>query len=410
MLTTEQILCAKFTPVTKGAYSADEVDAFVRTVADSYENSLAENKELIKKISILADKIESYRKDEEAIKLSLLDAHRMAENVSKTANEKADAKIEEAELKAKVIVDGATRQSSGMIDEAREKAKEIVDNARVAVASLTERAQNETEQAITAAQQKAVEIVNKAEAQAREILGKSKADYEYYTAELARIKKETASFKDTVEALCKSQLKLLDSIDDAMNAVAAPEADVEAEEIIEEAPVVEEVISEIIEEPVIEEAPEETAEETVEEEIAEEEILEVPDFEEIAAQEPSAPEFVMPAFADTVAEAVAEARDEEAASEEFVGTTEDDDDDLFSVLEEINFDDITTPADIPASIDNIAPVAEPAAPAQDEEIVDIEDDDFEGFQLDLDSFDSLITDTSNEEKEIESFFSGLFDN
>ena len=407
MLTTEQILCAKFTPVTKGAYSADEVDAFVRTVADSYENSLAENKELIKKISILADKIESYRKDEEAIKLSLLDAHRMAENVSKTANEKADAKIEEAELKAKVIVDGATRQSSGMIDEAREKAKEIVDNARVAVASLTERAQNETEQAITAAQQKAVEIVNKAEAQAREILGKSKADYEYYTAELARIKKETASFKDTVEALCKSQLKLLDSIDDAMNAVAAPEADVEAEEIIEEAPVVEEAIPEIIEEPVIEEAPEET----VEEEIAEEEeILEVPDFEEIAAQEPSAPEFVMPAFADTVAEEVAEARDEEAAAEESVVSTEDDDDDLFSVLEEINFDDITTPADIPASIDNVAPVAEPAAPAQDEEIVDIEDDDFEGFQLDLDSFDSLITDTSNEEKEIESFFSGLFDN
>ena len=407
MLTTEQILCAKFTPVTKGAYSADEVDAFVRTVADSYENSLAENKELIKKISILADKIESYRKDEEAIKLSLLDAHRMAENVSKTANEKADAKIEEAELKAMVIVDGATRQSSGMIDEAREKAKEIVVNARVAVASLTERAQNETEQAITAAQQKAVEIINKAEAQAREILGKSKADYEFYTAELARIKKETASFKDTVEALCKSQLKLLDSIDDAMNAVAAPEAEVEAEEIIEEAPVVEEAIPEIIEEPVIEEAPEET----VEEEIAEEEeILEVPDFEEIAAQEPSAPEFVMPAFADTVAEAVAEARDEEAAAEESVVSTEDDDDDLFSVLEEINFDDITTPADIPASIDNVAPVAEPAAPAQDEEIVDIEDDDFEGFQLDLDSFDSLITDTSNEEKEIESFFSGLFDN
>lgn len=416
MLTTEQILCAKFTPVTKGAYSADEVDAFVRTVADSYENSLTENKELIKKISILADKIESYRKDEEAIKLSLLDAHRMAENVSKAANEKADAKIEEAELKAKVIVDGATRQSGGMIDEAREKAKEIVDNARVAVASLTERAQNETEQAITSAQQKAVEIVNKAEAQAKEIIGKSKADYEFYTAELARIKKETASFKDTVEALCKSQLKLLASIDDAMNAVEAPEAEVAAEEIVEAAPVVEEAIPEIVEEPVTEEAPEEIVEEIAEPEAVaeeiEEEILEVPDFEEIVAEQPDVPEFVMPSFGDTVAEAVAEARVEEAASEEFIGSTEDDDDDLFSVLEEINFDDITTPGDIPSTIDNIAPVSEPAAaaPAQEDEIVDIEDDDLDGFQLDLESFDSLITDTSNDEKEIESFFSGLFDN
>lgn len=389
MLTTEQILSAKFTPVTKGAYSADEVDAFIRAVADSYDKSLAENKELIKKISILADKIESYRKDEEAIKLSLLDAHRMAENISKSASEKADAKLEEAELKSKVIVDGATRQSSDMISEAREKAKEIVDNARVAVASLTERAQNETEQAITAAQQKAVEIVNKAEIQGKEIIGKSKADYEYYTAELARVKKETATFKETVEVLCNSQLKLLGSISDAM--VATEEAPV-AEAAVEE-PVIE--VQEAAA-PVVEEAAEEeVAEEVIEAvEETEEEILEVPDFEE--------------SFEEEAEEEAAEADEE--------------DDDIFSMLEELNFEDIAAPAAniddfVPASVEaEAAPVAEEAeeevAVEADEadEVEEDDDDDFEGFQIDLDSLDDIITDTSEDEEEITSFFNGLFDN
>lgn len=394
MLTTEQILSAKFTPVTKGAYSAEEVDAFVRAVADSYDKSLAENKELIKKISILADKIESYRKDEEAIKLSLLDAHRMAENISKTASEKADAKLEEADIKAKVIVDGATRQSTDMISDAREKAKEIVDNARVAVASLTERAQNETEQAITSAQQKAVEIVNKAEIQAKEIIGKSKADYEYYTAELARIKKETAIFKETVEVLCNSQLKLLGSISDAMVATEEVEEDAPVEEVaVQESvvvPVIEEPVEEEVAAPVIEEAAEEVVEAAEEDE---EEILEVPDFE------------------DTV--------EEEEEIEEVPVIEEEEEDDIFSILDEIDLNDVEAPA---SNIDDFAPTAVEAAPAIEEaeeeaedkedaavEEIDDDDDDFEGFQIDLDSLDDIMTDTSGDEEEITSFFNGLFD-
>lgn len=400
MLTTEQILSAKFTPVTKGAYSAEEVDAFVRAVADSYDKSLAENKELIKKISILADKIESYRKDEEAIKLSLLDAHRMAENISKTASEKADAKLEEADIKAKVIVDGATRQSTDMISDAREKAKEIVDNARVAVASLTERAQNETEQAITSAQQKAVEIVNKAEIQAKEIVGKSKADYEYYTAELARIKKETAIFKETVEVLCNSQLKLLGSISEAM--VATEETADEESTPVEEVAVQEPVVVPVIEEPVapVEEvaAPviEEAAEEVVEAaEEDEEEILEVPDFEEI----------------------IEEAAEEELPEIIEEETEEAEEDDIFSILDDLDFDEVTVPA---SNIDDFAPPVVEAAPVaeeaeeeaeEDEEEIDEDDDDddFEGFQIDLDSLDDIMTDTSGDEEEITSFFNGLFD-
>ena len=181
MLRTEQILNAKFTPISKGTYSADEVDAFLKTVAESYEGLIGEKNELIKKISILADKVESYRNDEEAIKLSLLDAHRMAETVNKNAKEKADSLVEDAEGKSKIILDGANRQSAQIVTEARDKAKEIVDNARTAVTSLTERAQRETEQTISAAKAKADEIVADAEAEGKRIIGSSKKSYEFYS-------------------------------------------------------------------------------------------------------------------------------------------------------------------------------------------------------------------------------------
>ena len=254
MLRTEQILNAKFTPISKGTYSADEVDAFLKTVAESYEGLIGEKNELIKKISILADKVESYRNDEEAIKLSLLDAHRMAETVNKNAKEKADSLVSDAEGKSKIILDGANRQSAQIVSEARDKAKEIVDNARTAVTSLTERAQRETDQTISAAKAKANEIVADAEAEGKRIIGSSKKSYEFYTAEIAKMQDATSKFKASVEALCKGQLNLLDDIpQNLLNVIneaaqAVPEA-VEAEEPAEEVLPVSEPVAEAPAEP-----------------------------------------------------------------------------------------------------------------------------------------------------------------
>ena len=104
MLKTEQILNAKFTPVSKGTYNAEEVDSFLKVVAQSYDALTGEKNELIKKISILADKIESYRNDEEAIKRSLLDAHKMADTINKNATIKSDTLIGDAETRAQLIV------------------------------------------------------------------------------------------------------------------------------------------------------------------------------------------------------------------------------------------------------------------------------------------------------------------
>ena len=380
MLTTDQILNAMFTPVSKGAYSADEVDSFLKSVAESYEQSLQDNKELIKKISILADKIESYRNDEEAIKLALLDARRLAETINKDAAVKAEATVADAENKSKIILDGATRQSNQMIDEAREKAKEIVDNARVAVASLTDRAQNETEQAITSAQQKATEIVLKAEAQGRDIIGRSKADYEYYSCEVERLKKEIEVYKQTTEKLCKDQLALLDGVAaDAPEVypVTLEEPPVPEEFIIEEDAevIAEELASAVaaVEIPDAEEIEAAAEEEIVAEEIPE--VLEVPEFEDIEIDE----------------------ADEETAKPE-------EDDDIFSMIEELNFDDIIAPEEIPATLEEAVAEAE----KEETEIEEDEDDEFEGFKIDLDELDDIASDAGTEEEDITSLFDSFF--
>ncbi len=396
MLRTEQILNAKFTPVSKGTYSAEEVDSFLKSVAESYEESLNQNKELIKKISILADKIESYRNDEEAIKLSLLDAHRMAETISKDANEKADAKINDAETRSKVILDGANMQSAQMIEEAREKAKEIVDNARTAVASLTERAQIETENAIVAAQNKAAEIIEKAEEDGKNIIGNSKESYEFYSAELEKVKAETAKFKETIENLCKGQLNLLDGIPESFVAAVVSVSAVEetAAVTVSEEPEAEATVEDVIEAFDADVAEEESAEEAiiepVEEETCavEEEPQIVYDPEEQTAQEPS---------------------EEEQAIEETifsVDPVEDEEDDLLSFIDEIEFTDISSNDSIPASLDDLIP----SVPVSEDVENSVEEDEFEGFKIDLDSIDGMgSNDAADDEDDIASLFDSLFD-
>ena len=392
MLKPEQIVNAKFTPVSKGTYSAEEVDAFLKTVASEYEKSLAEKAELIKKISILADKIESYRSDEEAIKLALLDAHKMAESVSKTAKNKADEILTEAETKSKAIVDGANRQSAQLIDEARAQARDIVDNAKNAVASLTERAQSETNRTINAARAKAAEIIAAAENRGKAIIGNSRDEYTKYIAAIEEAKTDAAIFKQTLADLCRKELEQVEALPDDCIIVAEdvgddvplgdePAAEI-AEELTAEAAEVEETVEGKPAEPVIPAEAVFEPEAAKEEEAAEESELEQPAEEEIPQVE----------AAVYVPEQPKEAEAEEQEIEE-------DFDDLFSLI------DSTDSENIAADIDDVLPEAtedEVAAEAAEDE------EEFEGFKVDLDEIADAEEDDDDDDDDISSLFDSLF--
>lgn len=392
MLKPEQIVNAKFTPVSKGTYSAEEVDAFLKTVASEYEKSLAEKAELIKKISILADKIESYRSDEEAIKLALLDAHKMAESVSKTAKNKADETVAEAETKSKAIVDGANRQSAQLIDEARTQARDIVDNAKNAVTSLTERAQNETNRTINAARSKAAEIIAAAENRGKAIIGNSRDEYTKYIAAIEEAKKDAAIFKQTLADLCRKELEQVEALPDDCIIVAEdvgddvtlcdePAAEI-AEELTVEAAEVEETVEEKPAEPTI------PAEAVFEPEAAKEEEA----TEESEPEQPAEEEIPQVEAAVYVPEQPKEAEAEEQEIEE-------DFDDLFSLI------DSTDSENIAADIDDVLPEAtedEVAAEAAEDE------EEFEGFKVDLDEIADAEEDDDDDDDDISSLFDSLF--
>lgn len=392
MLKPEQIVNAKFTPVSKGTYSAEEVDAFLKTVASEYEKSLAEKAELIKKISILADKIESYRSDEEAIKLALLDAHKMAESVSKTAKNKADETVAEAETKSKAIVDGANRQSAQLIDEARTQARDIVDNAKNAVASLTERAQNETNRTINAARSKAAEIIAAAENRGKAIIGNSRDEYTKYIAAIEEAKKDAAIFKQTLADLCRKELEQVEALPDDCIIVA--------EDVGDDVPLCDESAAEIAEELTVEAA---EVEETVEEKPAEPTIPAEAVFEPEAAKEEEATEESEPEqpaeeeIPQVEAAVYVPEQPKEAEAEE--QEIEEDFDDLFSLI------DSTDSENIAADIDDVLPEAtedEVAAEAAEDE------EEFEGFKVDLDEIADAEEDDDDDDDDISSLFDSLF--
>ncbi len=426
MLRTEQILNAKFTPVSKGTYSAEEVDSFLKTVAASYEESLGENRELIKKISILADKIESYRNDEEAIKLALLDAHKMAESITKNATDKADALVADAENKSKILLDGANRQTSQMIDEAREQAKSIVDNAREACASLTEKAQKDADDKLADAAQKAAGIIAGAEEEGKNIIGNSKESYEFFTAELEKVKAQTTKFKAAMEDLCKGHLNLIDNIPaEYIAAVTAAVAPV-VEEAVEEAPVAEEPV---IDESVIETVEPEAAPEAetndldsefaavaaeieapAEEEAAEEEFVDEA-VEEAPAEEPEIDLYsILDIPTDEPAEESVELPAADAVNEPVADSVVFDEDDLFSMIEDIKFEGSDSADSIASSIDDLIP----SIPVEEEKPAEDKEEFFGGFEIDLDAIEDIDfgegeAESNDDDDDISSLFDTMFD-
>ncbi len=99
MLSLEQIKSVTFDRIVRG-YRPEDVDDFIAQVAEQLEKLMNDNKELENKLYILADSVEGYRNDEEALKAALINAQRLGESVIREANQKAEHILKEAKVKA----------------------------------------------------------------------------------------------------------------------------------------------------------------------------------------------------------------------------------------------------------------------------------------------------------------------
>ncbi|MBQ7504057.1 MAG: DivIVA domain-containing protein [Ruminococcus sp.] len=101
MLTIDEIKDISF---RRGrGYRGEDVDAFIDEVILTFEQMKKEKAELIRKMDILATRVEQYRADEETVRNALLTSQRIADQSVKEANAKAAAIVSDAEAKAASI-------------------------------------------------------------------------------------------------------------------------------------------------------------------------------------------------------------------------------------------------------------------------------------------------------------------
>lgn len=99
MIASDDVRRVTFDRAMRG-YRCEDVDDYLRQVADSIDSLAAENDDLQKKLVILAQRIDQYRADEDTLSTTMINAQRLGENVIKEAKQKAAEIIRAANIKA----------------------------------------------------------------------------------------------------------------------------------------------------------------------------------------------------------------------------------------------------------------------------------------------------------------------
>lgn len=101
MLTIEDIKNVSFRKAGIGGYKPEDVDSFIDQVLITFEQLRKEKSDLIKKMDILATRVEEYRADEDSVRNAMLSAQRVADSTIRDARAKAARILEESENMAK---------------------------------------------------------------------------------------------------------------------------------------------------------------------------------------------------------------------------------------------------------------------------------------------------------------------
>ena len=221
MLTPERIKEKVFQTTGRGSYRSDDVDMFMSEVQASYEQMFKENGDLVRKISILAKKVEEYRADEESLKMALLNAQKLADRI---------------------------------VAEAKETAANEIASVKDVTDKLREDAAAEAEMLTSNAKAEAEKILDDANKEAKDILGNINRKVTHESLVYEMIQKEASEFKSKLINMYREHITLINDLPEIVEEQLNEEDENQVEEVVE-APV-----EEVIEETVVEEQAEATEE------------------------------------------------------------------------------------------------------------------------------------------------------
>jgi len=101
MLTPQDIQEKRFEKATFGGYDMATVDDFLEQIYEDYAALYKDNATLKSKLKVLVEKVEEYRSTEDSMRMALLTAQKMANDIQAEAKAKADAISAEAEEQAR---------------------------------------------------------------------------------------------------------------------------------------------------------------------------------------------------------------------------------------------------------------------------------------------------------------------
>ena len=278
MITPSQIKEKVISTASHG-YDIDETNAFIAEIEEAFSAVYNENKELYRKMEILASKVEEYRAEEDTIKEALLTAQKAASDLTKQAQKKADELLSESAQTVQNTVLDAKEKAEKIISEAREYSASLTKEKTDSANAILNEAQERADKEIGNAKADASALLDEAKKISSELITKAKQEKEYYDSLTAELKAKSEAFKAQLVMLYEAQLDGLEKMMD----LPGGDSNAEYEEKIENTERAIDDISAKIEETRAE--IEEPEEEEASAEEASEEPEEDSDFEEITEDE-----------------------------------------------------------------------------------------------------------------------------
>lgn len=107
-------------PRQMAGYARDEVDQFLRLVADDYEAALREAEQQREQLARLEARLEELTANEQVLQDTLTTAQKLAEDLKRTAIKEAEVIVSEAEIKGEKVLDAAHRRAATLAEDIRE--------------------------------------------------------------------------------------------------------------------------------------------------------------------------------------------------------------------------------------------------------------------------------------------------
>ena len=100
MLTPQEISEKEFVKAVFGGYDMAVVDDFLETLSGDYTSLYKENAILKSKLKVLVEKVEEYRSTEDAMRMALLTAQKMGDDILKEAKAKSEEMLSSAKAES----------------------------------------------------------------------------------------------------------------------------------------------------------------------------------------------------------------------------------------------------------------------------------------------------------------------